>query len=183
MVYVNIISQQKNWYTSPEGQKYFAEISDKSDQIGFMYSYLLAICKENKADYDRNILFKYAFFLIDAVLTAGLSYSSLPDFLDCGKNPYLAFVENSQDLVDLKEPINIYTYLLLITHGVVDPFLKSEWIYGGHTIIGCAEKIAEMKHNILPTQLPDVNPDLFKVEKEKEFIQLAIIWIFGKAFI
>ncbi len=180
---MKIISQQKSWFASPEGQKHFAEISDKSNQIGFMYSYLLAICKENNAKYDQNILFKYAFFLTDAVLTAEMSYSSLPDFLDCEKNPYLAFVENSQDLVDLTEPINIYTYLLLITHGVVDPFLKSEWIYDGNTIIGCAEKIAEMKHNILPTQLPDVNMDLFNVAKEKEFIQLEIIWIFGKSFI
>lgn len=177
---MNFISQQKSWFTSAEGQKHFAEIPDKNDQIGFVHSYILAICKENNTKYDQNILFKYAFFLTDAVLTAGLPYSKIPDFLDCEKNPYLAFIEYSKDLT---EPLNIYTYLLLITHGVIDPFVRSEWIYGDISIIECAEKIAGLKHNVLPTQLPDIDAGLFKVEKEKEFIQLAIIWIFGKSLI
>ena len=177
---MNIISQQENWFSSTEGQQYFAKIPSRDDQIGFMYSYLLAICKNNSIKYEKQILFNYAFFLSDAVLTSGLSYSKLPDYLDCEKNPYLAFIKNSSEIT---ETAKIYTYLLLITHDIVNPFSQSEWIYDDISIIGCAEKIAELKHNVLPTQLPDVNMDLFDVAKEKEFIQLEIIWIFGKSFI
>ena len=177
---MNIISQHENWFSSAEGQQYFAKIQRRDDQIGFMYSYLLAICKNNSIKYEKQILFNYAFFLSDAVLTSGLSYSKLPDYLDCEKNPYLAFIKNSSEFDDEKK---IYTYLLLINHNVVNPFEKGEWIYNKLSIIECADKVIELKHNVLPTQLPDVKVELFEVEKEKEFIQLEIIWLFGKSFI
>jgi len=182
---MKIISKNQEWFSGNEGQQHFEKCKDLAERSMFIYSYLKAICDENKTKYDHTPLFKIAFLLADAVFTSELSYAKLPDFLDVQKNPFLAYVKNTPAIID--EEI-VYASLLSILHSIANPFSKKEWIFG-EEITGKEDlilrqsklkfKLIELEHQFEYSPLTLVNPEDYKIESDKEFIQLEIIWLMG----
>lgn len=177
---MKMMSKNEQWFASEEGQASFAQSETLEQKISFLYSYLVTIREQKGYKNEDAILTKMAILLADGVLTSDLPYAAVPKFLDVKENPFLAYVKNADALQDTEQ---IYISLLSILHEIADPFVKSNWIYDPAVMNQDALKdhLGTLEHEFIasPSLLPD--PECFKIEEPKAFIQLEIIWLFGQA--
>lgn len=177
--FMRIIQQEEKWFSGPEGQVQFSQTTEFEEKIAFVYSYLRAIRKNDNTANDQNALFKIAFLLADSVLSSNLPYAKLPDFLDETKNPFIAYVKN---ISGIGNNMVLYVAFLSILHEIVNPFVTGDWIYDLQTMqeTEISKKLKSLNHEFIPSNssLFCINPDDYKIDEDKESIQLEIIWLF-----
>lgn len=171
-------TKEKEWFSGEKGAQCFAACQGLEQKTFFLLDYLLALRPGKVTPAEQTILFRLAFFLAGAVGASAEPYAQGAAFLDPGKNPFLAFARSAPSLED--EPV--YVSLLAILHGVADPFMTNDWIYGLHTLSREAlnEQLETVGHPFLPISSLLADPAAFVIEEEKQNLQLAVIWLFGK---
>ncbi len=173
---MDVINQPSGWFRSEAGASAFAACSTLEDRIIFLYSYLKTVTNP-KAD-EHHLLFKAALFFADAVLNSDEEYASYNNLVDPAANPFLAYLTNLK-----KHPGNemIFVAFLCAIHGHADLANQTSWIYNPEDLyLADFNLMIEEKTGFLPMTNAFVDPEKFHVPENKQMMQLAVIWLWGK---
>ena len=171
------ISKNLEWFCSQEGLNCLEKAVNLEERIDFIYNYLVSICKNNQTDYEEIAVFKIAFLLSDAISKSNLEYTQNDKILDDQINPFVAFINNANTIHD---DGTLGLLLLSILHEIANPFLKNDWIYdekyNDYNVL--VEHLEQLDHKFDSGSIMLVDTKAFETDKEKELIQLEIIWLF-----
>ncbi len=162
-----------DWYFSQEGINAYAQQDTLDKKTFFLYSYLNQVASPGFVN--SGVLFKVAFFFADGVSESTLPFASYPEIIDDSKNPFLKYLTKG----DFYSEKVLYHVFLSILHGIVDIADENSWIYNKDSLkIGMYETLLIKNDHDFCSDLPDY--EFFKVERDLEFVQLQLIWLFGQ---
>lgn len=144
----------------------------------FFYSYLKASVKDH---FDKeNTLFKIAFFFADALYSSKKPYGRYPQILDPNRNPFLQYLENTDNYYGNETTYTIFTAILQEKVNTAD---LSEWIYDANflTSENLWDELLEKEIEYLPSSdLYMVDPASYEIKDADVFLQLELVWMFLK---
>lgn len=144
----------------------------------FFYSYLKAAVKDR---FDKeNTLFKIAFFFADALYSSEKPYGRYPQILDPNRNPFLQYLENTDNYYGNETTYTIFTAILQEKVNTAD---LSEWIYDANflTSENLWDELLEKEIEYLPSSdLYMVDPASYEIKDSDVFLQLELVWMFLK---
>ena len=171
------IKKKAEWFGSEEGVGFFLSCETPEEKIRFLASYIYALRQDKEPEKDEENIFKLAILLGDGVLSSGLPYAELPQFLDPEKNPFLALC---RDLPWVNKVAHLYLATLTVLHQKADAFDSNEWIYRLEDEQLSVDEVIEKRGFFIGRSRED--PEHYQIEPELAFLQLQIIWLFGTTY-
>lgn len=179
---MELINKERSWYFSDEAKAQFEKLPSLADRTTFLYSYLKTIAvPELEKD---NFLFKMAFLLADAVYHSTFAFAKYPLLITVDENPFINYISNLKAYYSHEIQRAL---LLLVIQGRVEPNNTEEWIYDVNLFQqdGFAEKLNTIVEGIRGSEYMEQegrmsDPDYFELPEDRRFIQLEILWLFGK---
>lgn len=179
---MELITRERSWYFTDEAKGQFEKLPSLADRTMFLYSYLKTVA--DPALEKDHTLFKLAFLLADAVFSSTFDFAKYPALIEPEENPFMNYISKQK---------NYYSYeiqrafLLLIIQGRVDPSNEKEWIYDEALFKqdGFTEKLNSIVEGIEGSEYMEQEgrmcaPDYYKLPEDRSFMQLEILWLFGK---
>ncbi|MBE6886478.1 MAG: hypothetical protein E7486_05945 [Ruminococcaceae bacterium] len=171
------IKKKAEWFGSEEGVGFFLSCETPEEKIRFLASYIYALRQDKKPESDSGNIFKLAILLGDGVLSSGLPYAELPQFLDPEENPFLALC---RELPKINNNAHLYLATLAVLHQKADAFDSNEWIYQLEDKQFPVDDVMEERGFLIG--LSRENPEHYQTNPELAFLQLQIIWLFGTSY-
>lgn len=179
---MELIKQNTAWFFSEDGCRQFASLKTLDERSIFLYSYLRTIVRKSVFE-KKNVLFKTAFFLADAVMESALPYNTYPALIDPQKNPFVAYLSKAWYIPNMDDVYYIY---LAILHKIANPANGDDWIYdrmldnfGSTEYI--KKKLKELGKCFLTDATEVISPEAFAIEEPLQLLQLKLIWLFDQS--
>ena len=174
---MELIKHDAQWFLSEYGSKAYSALKTLEERSVFLYSYLKQIAK---ADFEEDqLLFRVAFFFADAVSGSALPYNAYPALIDPAKNPFVAYLKNTDSFPGGKA---VYGIFLSILHGIADPFQRNNWVYSkdlqSEEVL--EEKLAELGKDFVGSAIKMADPDAYAIDEALQPVQLKLIWLMGQ---
>ena len=171
---MELTKQSAAWFLSKPGCDAFNALKTLEDRSAFLYSYLKQIIN---VDFEEDqLLFRIAFFFADAIMGSTLPYNTYPALIDPEKNPFVAYLENTDHFPGSKV---VYYIFLSILHSIAMPIKQNEWVYDQQLKEPeyLEKKLEELGKPFFVSGLGMVSADVFAIEKSLQQVQLKLIWL------